>query len=834
MLRVHSVTGVGDPVRQRAATYRVGGASTRMAILTGVGCSSAAVLTLEVVLTRIFAVAQFHHFAFLAVSLALLGYGASGTVLTVLPRLCRGGPRRWATFAAVQALTTVGAYAATNTIPFDSFSIAWDRTQIVYLVSYLVLLAVPFFFGGIVIGALLAGWDQPTPIPSHQVYGVSLAGSGVGALLAVASVGRFGGEGVVVLAALAAMIGALAFESAVRPRAAGRLGVGMCAAIVLGVVAFHAPDLLTLRLSPYKDLSAALRYPGAEVVSTQWNAAGRVDHVLSDGIRSLPGLSFTYPGVPGPQDAVTVDGDDLSPIPRTEPAESDFLPYLLGSLPFALRPGGDALILEPRGGLDVLVALREGARSVTAVEPNDGVLAAVRSTTPNPYAGPRVEVVVAEPRTYVERTTRRFDVVDLALTSPYRPVTSGAYSLAEDYLLTAESFERYVDRLRPGGILTAVRWLQTPPSETMRLVALFADAARRAGVDPERSVVALRGYATGLVMLKPDGFDGSEMAHIRSFAEARRFDLIAAPGLTAGETNRFNRLPEDEYRTQAAALLTETGPGPGYAASRFDITPPTDDHPFFGHYFRWSQSGEVLESIGRTWQPFGGAGYFVLVVLLGFAVLVGGLLIVAPLALTGGWRRAAPSRDRWWTVAYFGLLGIAFLFVEMPLVQRYILLVGRPTTALATVLFALLAASGVGSLLSTRLPWRPSACALTATALAMPFAMGPLTTLLLPAPEPVRVLLGSAALAPLGVLMGVMFPKGLANLRCRTPDLVPWAWGINGVASVVSAVASALLALSVGFKFVMLVGAACYGLSTLLVRPDRRTSDGAPGLTRAG
>jgi hypothetical protein len=459
---------------------------------------------------------------------------------------------------------------------------------------------------------------------------------------------------------------------------------------------------------------------------------------------------------------------------------------------------------------------------------------AVRAAAPALYSDARVEVIVEEPRSYVERTSRTFDVVDLALTSTYRPVTSGAYSLAEEYLLTTTAFERYVDRLGPGGILTALRWLQTPPSEETRLLALAADAARRVGADPEQSIVAMRGYSTALVMLKPDGFDRGELAQVRAFADELRFDLIAAPGVSAVETNRYNRLPEDEYRPLAAALLTASDPGRVYADTQFDVAPPTDDHPFFGHFFRWSQAGDVLDSIGRTWQPFGGAGYFVLVVLLGFAVLGGSVLIVAPLVLTRSWRGGTTSRMRWWTVAYFGLLGVAFLFVEIPLAQRYILLIGRPTTALATVLFALLVASGAGSLLSARVPWRLAAAALAATALALPLTVGPLTALILPAPIGVRMALGSIVLIPLGFLMGVMFPKGLAHLQAQAPDLVPWAWGINGVASVIAAVGAALLALSFGFKFVVVIGAACYGLTVLLVRRLPQAPRSHPELTRRG
>ncbi len=789
-------------------------------MLGGVGCAAAAVLILEVVLTRVFAVAQFYHFAFLTVSLALLGFGASGSALAAFPRLGRGGPRRWAVLAAAQAVTTVGAYVVVNELPFDSFSIAWDRRQVAYLAAYYFALTVPFFFGGTVIGTLLAGWDQPAPVPSRQVYAATLAGSGLGALVALGALGRLSGPGVVLLAAAVAAAAAVAFEAAAPARSRGRLAAWLALLVALVVAAAAPPASLRLDLSPYKGLSAALRLPDAELVSTDWSAAARVDHVRSGSIRSLPGLSFAYPGAPPPQDGVTFDGDDLAPVPRVAPADADFVPFLLGSLPFALRPGGDVAVLEPRGGLDVVVALAAGARSVTAVEPSRAAREAAAAGA-DPYGDPRVTVVAEETRSFAERTGERFDVVDLALTAPYRPVTSGAYSLAEEYELTVEAFGRYFDLLRPGGVVAAMRWAQTPPSEETRLLALVAATLRDRGADPAVSVAMLRGYANVLVLAAPDGLGPADVAAIREFAGARRFDLVSLPGLQPGETNRFNVLPDDEYAALARAVLAD--PGEVYRIAEFELRPPTDDRPFFGHYFRWGQAGDVLEGLGRTWQPFGGAGYFVLLALLALSVVGALALIVAPL-LVGRMRpRAATPAGAgvtWWTFGYFGLLGIAFLFVEIPIIQRYILLIGRPTTAVAIVLFALLLASGAGSLASARVPWRAAAGGVVALSAAYPFLIPVLTDALLPAPGPVRMLAGALALAPLGFFMGTMFPRGLAHLEGRAPQLVPWAWGVNGTASVISAAAAAVLALSFGFRFVILAGAACYAGAALLARGE--------------
>lgn len=795
---------------QIGSTFRQ---SASGAIVVAIACSSAAALIFEIALTRIFAVTQFYHFAFMTVSLALLGYGASGSALTAFPRLGQGGSHRWAIFAFLQSIGTLGAYTLANALPFDSFSIAWDARQIVYLVITYLSLVVPFFFGGVVIGAILANGQNR--LASHHAYAANLIGSGAGCLLALGGLVWFGGTGVIALAAIIALLAALLFELA-----AERRSVLLNAAILASIMLLTIIRLPDLHLSPYKDLSGVLRYPGSQIISTEWNASSRVDHVQSAGIRSLPGLSFAFRGSPPKQDGVTFDGDDLSPIPLINPQSAPFVPYLMTSLPFTLRPDSHVLILEPRGGLDVFVALANNARSVTAVEPNELAIEAAHTV----YDDPRVDVMINEPRAFVERSADQFDVIDLALTAPYRPVSSGAYSLAEDYRLTVEAFEKYLSHLKPNGILAVMRWLQTPPSEETRLLALVIESMRRSGLDPNRSLVALRGYSTALVLVKRGEFTSDELTVIRQFVESRRFDFITAPDLRSDELNRYNVLPDDIYHRLATSLLNANDPSAIYDSYPFDIAPPIDDHPFFGHFFKWSQAPEVLATLGKTWQPFGGAGYFVLIVLLGLSTLLALILIVAPPGLSRRRPAAAPRRLRIWTLLYFGLLGIGFLFVEIPIVQQYILLVGRPTIALAVVLFALLIASGLGSLSSRRLPWRATAIALTIAIAAYPTLIRALTSAILFAPIEVRVIIGGLILVPLGFLMGTMFPKGIAYLEERAPASISWAWGINGATSVISAIASALLALTFGFSFVIACGAVCYGVCSLLVSGTKRTS----------
>jgi hypothetical protein len=600
------------------------------------------------------------------------------------------------------------------------------------------------------------------------------------------------------------------------------------------VISFFQPPFLTIQLSLYKDLSYALNVPGAEVVSRSWNAFSRVDLVESPAIRSLPGLSYRYPGLPPRQRGLTVDGSDLSGV-VVDLDDLEFVDFMPGALAYRLRPSADALLLEPQGGLDVLVAWALDAQSITAVEPNPLVVEAAQPI----YKLPGVQTVIETGRSYAHRRTepshQGYDVVTLSLTAPYRPVRSGAYSLAEDYRYTVEAFEDYVALLRPDGILQATRWLQTPPSEETRLFALGVTALERIDVDPTDALVFFRGYNTATVLIQPDGFAPSEVDAIREWLAARAFDLIYAPGVRPDEVNRYNVLPSPVYYEAAIGLLSAADRAAWFEAFPFDVTPPTDDHPFFGHYFKWRQARQVLQEVGQTWQPFGGAGYFVLLAMLALATGAASLVILLP--LVAGWlvsrfRDAssptietpagtpAGGQERWAltpTLAYFGLIGLGFLLVEIPLTQRFILFLGQPVYGLTAVLFALLFFSGLGSWVSARLPHRGALAALIAMVLIYPYLLPRLFALFLDGALSLRLVIATMALAPLGFLLGVPLPRGIGWLERRAPGLIPWAWGVNGAASVVASVCAALLALSWGFSWVLITGALCYGGALVVV-----------------
>jgi len=791
---------------------------------------SAATLAFEINLTRLFSTAQFYHFAFMIVSLALLGSGASGTALAIYQTV--RNPTQLITtrlhfilgcISIATAISILGAYLLTNWMPFDSFSIAWDKRQYFILLIHYLTLCLPFFFTGLAVNLLIL--ISPSAVGS--IYAINLSGSAAGCLLALLAPGLLGGEGMISLCFVLAAVAALGYFATSKEKSA-KNAVQIFLTIIL--ILFTSIDLalrlvnqpglpfLSIRLSPYKGLSYVLQSPGAEIQFQRWNAFSRVDRVASSSIHSLPGLSYRFLDPLPLQDGLLVDGDDLSPVilPGYNPGFTEFLPQTIA---FQLKPAAKTLILEPRGGLDILTAVEQGASKITAVELNPLIVDAATWI----YSNPRVEVVFGSDRSFLRRTQDKYDVIVLSLANSFHPIRSGAYSLAEDYRYTIEAFTDAVQSLTPEGIFLVTRWLQSPPSEDLRTFILSVTSLERQYLDPLDRIVAFRGYNTVTILMKKQPFTVQELQKIRSFSDKRAYDLVYAPGLKAQETNQNNILPQDLYFQTYHKFLRVYPRQDFYRKYPYNIFPPSDNYPFFGHFFKWSQAAQLIAELGKTWQPFGGAGYFILVALLVLAILTSTLLIVLPVFFArfrvsgSGYKRQQPKLFQ--LLFYFGLIGFAFLLVEIPLLQRFILYLGNPSYAMTTVLFTLLLFSGFGSRWCHRIHLALALCILVGV-LALIMAILPAvfqTTLGIPLP--LRLVVCVVILSPLGTLMGIPFPGGILWFCSgnHKSDFIPWAWAVNGSASVISAVLAALLALTWGFNLVLISGATCYAAAWLMV-----------------
>ena len=257
----------------------------------------------------------------------------------------------------------------------------------------------------------------------------------------------------------------------------------------------------------------------------------------------------------------------------------------------------------------------------------------------------------------------------------------------------------------------------------------------------------------------------------------------------------------------------------------FDISPPTDRHPFFFHFFRWSQTPEILSTLGLIWQPFGGSGYLVLLALLALMILLALPVAFAPMVFLRK-KRAIPNLGKRIPI-YFACLGAGYLLVEISLIQQLTLLLDRPSIALAAVLFSMLFASGFGSLSSRRISLRYAFMGLIVMLLCLDIFLPYVISIALPWSEPLRFLLVVLLLAPAGFFMGIPFVSGLRIMEKESPGLIPWAWSINGAVSGIAGVLATMIGLEWGLNAALTIGAAVYLLATLTAPPEKWSTEGA-------
>ncbi|HEX9647345.1 MAG TPA: SAM-dependent methyltransferase [Alphaproteobacteria bacterium] len=790
--------------------------------LAAIAIVSAGVLAYEVLLMRLFAIIQWHHFAYMVISIALLGYGASGTFLAFTrERLSRAYPLALAANAALFGLTALAAFALVQWLPFNPLEVVWAPAQLWYLGAYYLLFAVPFFCAANCVGLSFAS----LPARIGAVYRADLTGAGAGALGIVALLFAIPAAGALRAIALAGL-GAAVVAALAAPR---RIGIPLIAGLALaaGVIALALPPAWTaLMPSQFKALQQALLIPGTRVVAERSSPLGLVSVVESPRVplRHAPGLSLTSAGEPPAQLGVFVDGEGPSAITAFDGrlAPLSYLGDTTSAAPYRLLDAPRTLVLGAGGGADVLQALYHGARSVDAVELDPAVVDLVRESFAD-FAGhlydrPDVHVHIAEARGFVAGARARYDLIQMPLLDSLAAATLGSRGLSESYLYTVEALGDYLDRLAPGGWLAITRWVRVPPRDALKLFATAAEALRATGAAPAASLAALRSWSTITLLVKNGAITGEDVARLKSFADARSFDLAYAPGMGRAEANRFNVLDAPYFYDAMVALL---GPDRARFVERykFDITPATDDRPYFFDFFRWRALPELLAIRAQGGAGMLDWGYLILCATLVQALGLALVLVLVPL----GFRRTgiAPVPGRGAVALYFLAIGLAFLFVEVASIQRFILFLSHPLYAVAVVLCAFLVFAGLGAGVAPRLAERrgPRAtvavavAAIAITALVYLAALPPLFASLMGLGDAAKVAISLALIAPLAFWMGMPFPLALQVVARRAPALVPWAWGVNGCASVASAVLAALLAMSFGFSAVVLIALALYGLA---------------------
>jgi hypothetical protein len=430
-------------------------------------------------------------------------------------------------------------------------------------------------------------------------------------------------------------------------------------------------------------------------------------------------------------------------------------------------------------------------------------------------------VHISEGRSFIRKSKEKYDIIQLSMADNLAASSTGVYALSENYLYTTEAFEDYYERLTENGILSITRWLLPPPREGIRLVSLAVSALENRGVtNPENHLVVIRSLETITLLVKKSEFTQEEIAKIKEFCKERRFDLVYVPGIREEEVNVYNKFPEPYYYQVIYGLLFAEDREKFYDNYLFSITPVSDEKPFFFHFFKLKKIVPLYESMGKKWQPFIEGGYLVPVVFIQ-ALILSVIFIFLPLY---SFRRLKGKiGGKWRALTYFLCLGIGYMLIEIALIQKFILFLGHPVYSVSVVLFSVLLFSGIGSLTTNKFKPKvrylaPIIIVLSVLTFLYLVSLPHIFHLLLGQELLSKLLISIVVLTPLSFLMGMPFPIGIRLINKLNRDLIPWAWCVNGCASVLSAILAIMIALSFGFSTVLALASIVYlaGLGAML------------------
>ena len=770
-------------------------------LLMGVAISSFAALLLELALTRLFSVVLFYHFAFLAISIALLGLG-SGGVFAYLGKTWLG---RFSTRSLLSWLCVANAAVVPIVLEIVlhvPVSLSLSRANFLRLTAIYLASAVPFFVTGLEFSILFARESQNI----SRLYGADLLGGALACLGVVPLLNFLGGPNTVLFAAVTASVAGAAWAANVRMR---KFTLGLAAALLLLIAANRSGRLIDVVYAKgiFRDK--------AWVEFARWNAISRVEVDRQ-----------------GQAKAVVIDADASTYIMNADPKQwqgTEWQRDLMSAPPAlanVLRPHGQYAIIGPGGGVDVLRAVANGSPSVTGIEINPIIANTVMrgryaDYSYHLYERPEVHIQVTDGRSFVRNARQNFDVVQMTLVDTWASTAAGAFAFSENSLYTMEAFREYFEHLKPDGMVAITRWEFREPREALRVVSVAMQALHGLGIaNPARNFIVVsegdldEDGIPVVVLAKKSAFNAEEEeqvdAHLRSNPR-----LVAL------------YLPSDPQNNPFSALIARNDPYAFAQTYPYDVSPVNDNAPFF---FFTLKPDQILHQKdlrqGIDWKVNLGVVVLAMVLVISFVAVLA--FLVVPLTVRGG-RKQDPIR-----LLYFVAVGLGYILVEIAFIQRFVLFLGHPTYALTVVVFLLLLSSGAGSLASrkwvaqTQRAWRPLIFIAGALMLYV-FILPGLLNALVGLPFVAKLLVSAALLVPLGFAMGMPFPTGLRALASvPVPEFpvagkgefqenaVEWAWAMNAGSSVLGSILAMVIAIQFGLNFTLVCGAVAYLTAILL------------------
>ena len=772
-------------------------------LLAAIGLCSFASLLLELALTRLFSVVLFYHFAFLSISIALLGLGAGG----VFAYLRRDWLAQWNTYTLGKMLCflcSIAVVAVLEIVLHSQVNLVLSHRDIRALTILYISSAVPFFLAGVLFSIVFARY----PRRISRLYGADLVGGSLACLATVPLLNLLGAPNAILTAAAVLAVASAVWSATPRHRWLGSVTAFLIVATIFAN-SFH----------PFIDIIYAKGQRREGVEYARWNAISRVEVD-----RTANGARY-----------VAIDSDASTAIMNVDPrhlSSRGWEASLMStppSIPNVLRPHGEYAIIGPGGGVDVLRAIANGSPKVTGIEinpiiVNDVMRGRYAEYSHHLYQLPEVDIHVGDGRSFIRSSRDRYDVLQMTLVDTWASTAAGAFALSENNLYTVEAFKEYFEHLKPDGMIAITRWEFKEPREALRVVSVAIEALHQLGnANPAGNLLVVSDGPLNtdgrpvLVLAKRSLFTPEEQAIVTA-------DLRGHPNLV------LQYAPWHPESNVFSELISSNDPLGFAGRYQFNVAPVSDNAPFF---FFTLKIGQVISkgfAHGIDWKVNVGVAVLGLVLLLSIAAVLA--FLVLPLVFGTEGNHETPLR-----LFYFVAIGLGYILVEIAFIQRFVLFLGHPTYALTVVIFFMLLSSGAGSLFSRRwlkegnLARAPLIC-IALGIMVYVFVLPVLLASLVGVAFPVKLVISAILLVPPGFLMGMPFPTGLRALAASVPECpaseplsesgVEWAWAMNAASSVLGSVLAMVIAIRFGLNITLAIGALAYLLALLLTGTLRK------------
>lgn len=773
-----------------------------------ISLTSAAVIAFQITLMQVLSITQWNHFAFMIISLALLGFGTAGTVLSIF--------KYWfveyrSTIIPLTMILT-GIFillsvplSQTDFARFDTFLLFAETSHIFKIVFTYIIFFIPFFFAGLAIGLIYVSYAESI----GKLYFSDLLGAGIGGLgVVILFWFMYSAFFPIVISILPIAAGVIQIRK--DKKLLPFIAVSLWAFIF--IVSLIYP--IGIKSSQYKSISKTLNLPDAEIELEKNSPFGFIQVVKSNLIRHAPGLSLTYTNEIPVRKAVFNNGDWFGPIISRDTNYSNFvLNYTIDELVYRLAEKNNILILDSRTGKDIIHALTHNAVIIRAVESNIAINSLLYNEladeTDSIYYKKNVDVFEISSRTFLNTDTNFYDIILLPPIGSFGG-SAGTQAIKEDFLFTVESFNLMFGRLKENGFIQVTCWMDYPFRNPLRILATIIEALELSGINNvEEHIVSIRSWSSISFLIKKKELNNSDIEAVRNFCNEMNFDTVVLPGISLEERTQFNQLQDEKFFSYIDSILSK-GREDFLKEYSFRIFPPTDNNPYFSQFLKWENIPDLQYFFGTGAIPFFELGYLIVLLTFFQITLISIILVILPL-IKLGWRGA----NKLWTVLYFSGLGAGYMLIEIALIQKFVLYFGNPIYSAAAVISFMLICSGLGSYISSFVNNKSkgiisSVLIIIFLLITYTVALNPLLQNSIHYSTVIKGLISFVLIGLPAFVMGFPFPTGINKLSENNKQQIPWAWGINACFSVISAVLAIVIAVEFGFDAVFFTAVLAY------------------------